>query len=195
MLLFHECQHRYFSNHNGNTTLSSGKRLNLSLGRGLWLDIWSLEWDLGLRGDSCQVATFSRRPVSGCSVNSDTVLKEISYAHFKKRWSTYIPDDYSLWLPADTSLVVHSSSNVVQQECQKGVRLLLLQPHNATSNCNCQHRFGEELWGSPTARVDKQCLLSSSGVGSDERVLMLHRLPTHNSTAVSAELSLLESRM
>ncbi len=46
----------------------------------------------------------------------------------------YIPNNYGLWLPSDTSLIVDPPADVVVQETKQGLALLLLESYNAAGD-------------------------------------------------------------
>lgn len=87
---------------------------------------------------------------------------------------------------------------MVEQESKQSFRFLLLQADNAASDfkssCQLSVSSGRGA-GKLTALVDEKRLFTSSWVGSNDRVLILDRLSSHNTIPVAAELSLLKTRM
>jgi hypothetical protein len=106
----------------------------LSLHRVFDLDIWSLIWRFSLRSNSRQVTTLPSPPVRCCGMNSRTILYFVSFKYFISSNPTHIPSHNGLWSPSDTSLVINSAADVVEQESKKCFRLLLLQADNASSD-------------------------------------------------------------
>jgi hypothetical protein len=65
------------------------------------------------------MATLASGPIEDSRVNSDTVLPILVSAKMiitHTRLSTYIPNDDSLGCPSNTSLVVDTTADMIQQE-------------------------------------------------------------------------------
>jgi len=106
----------------------------LSLHRLFDLNIWSLIWRFSLWSDPRQVTTLPSPPVRCCGMNSHTILYCVSFKELISSNSTHIPSHNGLWSPSDTSLVINTAADVVEQESKKCFRLLLLQADNASSD-------------------------------------------------------------
>lgn len=105
--------------------------------------------------------------VSSCRMNSYPIIlsnpRPSMIANLLSQSLETYPNDHAPWCVGSTDLEVGSFGNMVEQELEESFRLFLLQTHNV---------LGESL-------VDIECLFSSHGVDTNERVLHGKREQTY----------------
>lgn len=100
--------------------------------------IRGLKWTLSLRSNARKMATLTSCPIKDGGMSGNTVLPVgqsiVPFSKTRLVGSTYVPDDYGLWSPSDTGLVVDTTADVLQKEPKQSLAFLLFEPCNTSGD-------------------------------------------------------------